>query len=226
MLASSLPFTLWLLLTAPPDTLQPPSAIVGEAFRAVEGDSAAALESRWKARLSRDSADRVAIFTLATLARLRYDYPTAERLYSRVMENDSIARDPLDAYALLGLAQGLYAQGFSAKAAAALERARAAARRVKDPAAEGEALLVVSLQRAFGEGIEAGLATLDTVELLAPPNRYDIHAERMRQRAAMRGILGRSEARADAREAIALARQSGYRRMEGQALKALAQVLQ
>ncbi len=197
------------------------------ATRAIEGDSVAAWESRWKTRLGQDSTDRAALFGLATLNRLRYAYPDAERLYHRVLlGQDSLAADPLGAYALLGLAQGLDAQGLSEKAKAALERARAAARRVGDPAAEGEALLVVSLQRAFGEGIESGLVTLDTVERLVPETRYDVHAERLRQRAALRGILGRPEARADAGQALQLARQSGYQRLVGQALKSLAQLLQ
>jgi CHAT domain-containing protein len=214
------------LLTSPADTLESPAAIVATATRAIEGDSAAAWESRWKTRLGRDSTDRGALFGLATLNRLRYAYPDAERLYHRVLGRDSLGGDPLDAYALLGVAQGLDAQGFNERSKAALERARAAARRVGDPAAEGEALLVVSLQRAFGEGIESGLATLDTVERLVPHNRYDVHAERLRQRAALRGILGRPEARADAAQALRLARQSGYQRLVGQALKSLAQLLQ
>jgi CHAT domain-containing protein len=199
---------------------------VAAATRAVEGDSSTALESRWRTTLTRDSTDRSALFGLATLSRLRYAYPDAERLYQRVLGQDSAANDPLDAYALLGLAQGLDAQGYEEKAKAALALARTAARRVSDPAAESEALLVVSLQRAFSEGIESGLATLDTVERLAPPTRYDLHAERLRQRAALRAILGRPEARADAARALQLARQSGYQRLIGHALKSLAQLLQ
>src|SRR6185436_17008402 len=146
------------LLSLPADSLEPPAAIVAAVTRAIEGDSAADLESRWNTRLGRDSTDRVALFGLATLQRLRYAYPDAERLYQRVLGQDSVAADPLDAYSFLGLAQGLDAQGLNDKTKAALARARAAARRVGDPAAESEALLVVSLQRAFGAGIESGLA--------------------------------------------------------------------
>jgi tetratricopeptide (TPR) repeat protein len=214
------------LLTVPADTLERPAAIVAAVTRAIEGDSATNLESRWNTRLGRDSTDRAALFGLATLNRLRYAYSDAERLYNRVLGQDSVANDPLDAYALLGLAQGLDAQGFDEKAKAALEPARAAARRVSDPAAESEVLLVISLQRAFGEGVESGLATLDTVERLAPATRYDLHAERLRQRAALRGMVGGPRARADAGQALQLARQSGYQRLVGKALKSLAQLLQ
>jgi CHAT domain-containing protein len=226
MLASLLPLTCWLLLTAPPDTLEAPPAIVGEALRAIERDSAVPLQLRWKQRISRNPGDRSALFGLATLARLRYDYRAADTLYHRVLGSDSAPADRLSAYALLGLAQGLDAQGWSTKAASAVVRARAAAERVHDSAAVGEALLVLSLQRAFGEGIETGLATLDTVERLVPSGRYDLHAERLRQRAALRGIVGRPEARADARAALEVARKSGLLRLVGVALKSSAQLLQ
>jgi CHAT domain-containing protein/tetratricopeptide (TPR) repeat protein len=220
-----LPLTCCLLL-AGPDTLEAPVAQVAAAVRAVEADSAETLASRWKARLSRDSTDRSALFGLATLDRLRYAYPAAEQLYRRVLGRDSAGYDALAAYAWLGLAQGFDAQGLNAPATAALEKARAAARRVHDPAVEGEALLILSLQRAFGQGVEEGLATLDTVERLVPPTRYDVHAERLRQRAALRAMVGRPEGRADARAALDAARKSGYQRAIAQALRSQAQLLQ
>jgi tetratricopeptide (TPR) repeat protein len=223
MLGSFLPLSL-LLLTASPDSLDP-HVIVGDVIRAIEGDRAAPLTARWEAQLARDSSDRTALFGLATLARLQYRYPDAERLYSRVLGSDTLSPDDLDAYSLLGQAQGLDAQGLNEKAVAAIARARSAARLLHDPSAEGEALLVISLQRAYTAGIEAALATLDTVERLVPPTGYDLHAIRMRQRAAFRGIVGRPEAHQDAREALALARKSGFTRLVGAALKSEAQIL-
>jgi len=220
-----LPLTCWLLLTGP-DTLDTPATMVAAALHAVEGDSADALAARWLARVGPDSADRVALFGLATLDRLRYDYPSAERLYGRVLGDDSLAHDTWAAYALLGLAQGFDAQGLTAKVAPAAEKARRAARKVHDTAAEGEALLIISLQRVNAENIEAGLATLDTVERLVPASRFDVHAERLRLRAALRGLLGRPEARADVRAALDVARKSGYQRSIAQALRSQAQVLQ
>jgi tetratricopeptide (TPR) repeat protein len=223
MLGSFLPVAL-LLLTANPDTLDP-HVVVGDAIRAIEGDSAAGLGTRWQARVARDSSDRSALFGLATLARLQYRYPEAERLYSRVLGSDTLSPDGLGAYSLLGRAQALDAQGANEKAVAAIARARSAARLLHDRNAEGEALLLISLQRAYTAGIEAALATLDTVERLVPPTRYDLHAMRMRQRAAFRGIVGRPEAHQDAREALALARKSGFTRLVGAALKSEAQIL-
>ena len=63
------------LLTVPADTLERPAAIVAAVTRAIEGDSATNLESRWNTRLGRDSTDRAALFGLATLNRLRYAFP-------------------------------------------------------------------------------------------------------------------------------------------------------
>lgn len=217
---------LGLLLVAPADTTEPPRDIVREATRAIERDSAASLAQRLETRLSRDSSDRTALLGLATLARLRYDYAVADGLYRRLIGAGSTAPDRLSAYARLGLAQGLDAQGLNAKAAAELIRAREAGRAAGDSAVEAEALLGISLQRAFSEGIEAGLATLDTVARLGPATLYDLHAERLRQRAALRGIIGSPEARADAAEALALARRAGSNRAIAQALRSTAQVLQ
>src|SRR3954468_12125248 len=223
MLGSFLPVAL-LLLTASPDSLDPP-VIVGDVIRAIEGDSAAALAARWDTQVAHDSSDRAALFGLATLARLQYRYADAERLYARVVGSDTLSPDRLGAYVLLGRAQAFDAQGLDEKAVAAMARARSAAQRVHDPSAEGEALIVISLQRAYTAGIEAGLATLDTVERLVPPTRYDLHAIRMRLRAALRGTVGRPEAHGDAREALELARKSGLRRLVAAALKSEAQLL-
>ena len=55
------------LLTLPADTLESPAAIVAAVTRAIEGDSADDLESRWSTRLGRDSTDRAALFFIATL---------------------------------------------------------------------------------------------------------------------------------------------------------------
>src|SRR3954469_24867621 len=58
-----------------------PRSIVRAAARAIEGDSAVRLEARWRQRVGRKPGDRAAVLGLATLARLRYDYPSAESTY-------------------------------------------------------------------------------------------------------------------------------------------------
>ena len=151
---------LGLLSISPADTISNPRDLVTSALRATEQGQADSLSREWELRVLRDSSDRKALLGLATLARLRYDYGTAERLY-QVLRRDSSNPDALALYAQLGLAQGLDAQGLSAQATTELIGARAAAHAAGDSVVEGEALLGLSLQRAFTEGIEAGLATLE-----------------------------------------------------------------
>ena len=225
MLGSCLSVALGLLTISPADTISHPRDLVRAALRATEQGQADSLSREWELRVRRDSADRTARFGLATLARLRYDYQTAERLY-RSIQRDSANPDQLAAYAQLGLAQGLDAQGLSAQATTELIRARAAGRASHDPSVEGEALLGLSLQRAFTEGIEAGLATLDTVARLIPADAYELQVERLRQRGALRGVVGRPGARADADSALTIARKTGLNRLAGQALRSTAQLLQ
>jgi CHAT domain-containing protein/tetratricopeptide (TPR) repeat protein len=219
---------LWLLVATSADSIRPPtpSEIVVAALRAVDADTAARLAAQWKSRVAHDSSDRSALLGLATLARLQYDYPTAQRLYQQILQSPEQQGDRIRVYAALGMAQGLDTQGWSEKAGKAYDEARRLAHAAGDPAAEGEALLGISLQRAFSQGIETGLAVLDTAAPLIPASRPDLQTERLRQRGALRAIVGRPEARSDIAEALAQAQKSGMQRSRGVALKSLAQVLQ
>jgi hypothetical protein len=100
---SLLPLVIAAALVAAPFGSGPgePPAIVREARLAVEGDSAPRVGARWSARLARDSTDSAALLGLATLARLTYDYPLAERLYRRLAAGPA---DRFAVYARLGLA--------------------------------------------------------------------------------------------------------------------------
>src|SRR5215212_2997433 len=115
-----------------------PRAVVGQATRAVQGDSAAPLRARWSARLQRDSADRAAALGLATVARLTYDYDGAERLYRKLFA-DSLHPDRFAALAHLGLARQLERRGFGVLAPPQFELAREIARASGDATTEGEA---------------------------------------------------------------------------------------
>ena len=112
-----------LLVAHPSGPDEDPRAIVRSALRAVEGDSVAALRARWEARLWRDSTDRPAVLGLATLARLTYDYPTADRLYRKLL--GAARPDRYTPFAQLGLAWGRDAQGLSNDADSAFVRSRA-----------------------------------------------------------------------------------------------------
>jgi hypothetical protein len=66
---------------------------VRAAERAVSDDSAESLASRWRAALARDSSDRAALLGLATLANLQYDFPTSERLLSKLLGQTEASPD-------------------------------------------------------------------------------------------------------------------------------------
>src|SRR5262249_30418869 len=74
---------------ATPGAPEDPRAVVHEATRAVEEEKTAPLRALWQARLERSSEDRAALLGLATLARLTYDYPTAEALYRQLAVADT-----------------------------------------------------------------------------------------------------------------------------------------
>ncbi|HEU5039290.1 MAG TPA: hypothetical protein VFT84_00615, partial [Gemmatimonadales bacterium] len=88
MLLLNLP--VWLFLLVAPlsgvrvlraqETPAAPRAVVQTAERAVSDDSVDVVRPRWEALLRRDSTDRVALLGLASLARLTYDFATAQRL--------------------------------------------------------------------------------------------------------------------------------------------------
>jgi tetratricopeptide (TPR) repeat protein len=200
-------------------------AVVGQAIHAVEGDTIAAVASRWSARLQRDSTDRAAGLGLATLARLTYDYPTSERLYDRLFRADSPDPDSYAAYSRLGRAWSLEERGRSDAAGEEFARARRAAHAAVEPAAEAEALIGLAFARGAAEGIAVGLALLDTAGHLVPAWALDLQAERGWRRATLLSLLADPRATAEAVASVELARRSGELRPQGQALRGLAKVL-
>lgn len=146
MLRSLLPLALVITAVHTLTAAEDPRAVVRAATRAVEVDSAAQLERRLTARAARDSNDRAALLGLATLARLRYEYPAAERTYRRLFG----AGDRFAVYAHLGMADGLELRRFSRQAIVELEAARRTARAVGERTGEGEALLRLWPTRSCG----------------------------------------------------------------------------
>jgi CHAT domain-containing protein len=213
-----------LAVVRPPGPGDDPRVIIRSGLRAVEGDSVATLRARWEARLRRDSTDRGAALGLATLARLTYDYPTADRFYRTLL---AAARpDRYTPFAQLGLAWGRDAQGFSNSADSGFVRARAGARDVGDRTAEGEALLGLAFGRARAEGMRVGLALLDTAARLIPDSTLDLQAERHRRRAIILATLGRPEAIAEVDSTVSVARRAGVLRTEADGLRGLARAMQ
>src|SRR5205085_11332567 len=106
-----------------------PREVVRVAGQATEaGDvSANALAARWRARVAGRADDRAAWLGLATLARLRTDYPAAESAYSRLTGGSP---DRYAAYAQLGLGEGYDVRGYWMSAGPAFVRALRTARGV------------------------------------------------------------------------------------------------
>jgi len=211
-----------LLVAAHAATAEDPREIVRRALRAVEGDSARAVAVRWQGALRRDSTDRAAALGLATLARLTYDYPTAERLYQRLVAAGTGSRDRYAVYARLGLAQGLEAQGRVGGLDTLLARARGDARALGDRTAEGEALLWLGTLPKSALSVEARAALLDSALRLLPEDARDLRVECRCRRAQMLVILGHPESTTELNAALESSRRAGEARAGAYCLRALA----
>lgn len=226
MLGPLLSLALQLVLPAPADpadTLRDdPRALVREATRAVQVDSARWASARWQARLARDPSDRAAMLGLATLARLTYEYRTADRGYRELFATNSLRPDRYAIYARLGLTQGLHAQGRQQEADRLLGRAREDARTLGDRVAEGEALFWLAIVRASSEGPRAAIALLDSALSVLPDSAQDLRAMSRCRRAHMLVLLGGGDAARELTDALAFARQVEEPSAEGYCLRALA----
>ena len=118
-----------------------PRSIVRAATRAIEGDTAKRVEPRWRERVNRKPNDRPALLGLATLARLRYDYPSSEAMYRRLIAGGT---DSYAVYAHLGLADGDETRAMARDALEELSQALAMSRQVGDRIAEANALLTLA----------------------------------------------------------------------------------
>jgi len=221
---SSLAITFALVVTMSAQRAEDPRTVLAHATRAVRADSVAPLRARWAARVQRDSSDRAATFGLATIARLTYDYPTAERFYRRLLV-DSLRPDSYVAMARLALARQLEGRGFGVEARPHFTRAREEARAAGDAATEGEILLPLAFIRARTEGVTVGEAILDTARRLIPDTMLALRSQLHYRRAVMHSLRGRPEALAEADSSIALARRAGDVRAEADGFRVLGQVL-
>jgi CHAT domain-containing protein len=200
----------------------PPRAVVRLAAAAVRGDSVTAVRTRWQTSLAHDSSDRAATLGLATLARLTYDYPLAERLYRRLVPAASGKADGYTVYARLGLAQGYDEYGSMADIKGLLADALRDARAIRDRAAEGEALLWVGYVGSRSAGLETALAYYDSALRVLPRDAPDLEAATRCRRAHTLVVLGRGERAARLASATALARRVGEPRALAPCIRARA----
>jgi CHAT domain-containing protein/tetratricopeptide (TPR) repeat protein len=225
MVAPLLSLALSVSVIAHVDSTDAARVVVRQAIHAVEGDTVAPVHARWSARLGEDSTDRAALLGLATLARLTYDYPTADRLYPHLFGPDSLHSDPYAAYARLGRAWSLEERGQSDAAGDEFARARRTARAARDRAAEAEALVGLAFARGPTAGMAAAKAMLDSAAPLIPVSALDLQAERGWRRAMIRALLADSGATAEAVASVELAHRSGELRVEAQTYRGLGRIL-
>ena len=210
------------LASTPVQGIRPddPRAIVRDATAAVEADRAATTRDEWASLLSRDSTSPAAELALATLARLTYDYPTADRLYRGLFAVGAEGRR-YSAYARLGLAEGLYSEGRLGEIDRLLVEARSDAHSAGDRAAEGEALFGLARMRVLSQGAAVGFALLDSARRVTPPQARDVRASIGCMRAHIQTVTGSPDAPRELRTALAFARRVEAPRAEAICLRSL-----
>jgi tetratricopeptide (TPR) repeat protein len=207
------------LVAAPDQPGESPQAIARQALAAVEGDSAKALAARWATRLQQHPADRAAALGLATLARLRYDYTGARRRYAAL---DQDPPDPFAVHARLGLATAFDAQGLQAQADSAFRRALAGARAIGDSTAQAMALMNLAYLVATLEGIESGMAYLDSARSVLPGRELELLTDLHRRHSVLLAVQSDTGATAEAETCARTAASLGARRLQADCLQAAA----
>jgi tetratricopeptide (TPR) repeat protein len=201
-----------------------PRAIVRAATQAIEGDSAVRVEARWRERVNRRAGDRAASLGLATLAQLRYDYPSSESMYRRLITG---ATDGYAVYAHLGLADSHETRGAAGDALQELDLALAMARRIGERIAEADALLTLAFARGRLAGVRVATAYIDSAAGLIPDTALDLRARLLSRRAIVHALYGRAApASAAADSSVLFARRANDRRLEADAYRVIGQVLQ
>jgi CHAT domain-containing protein/tetratricopeptide (TPR) repeat protein len=201
-----------------------PRAIVRAATRAIQGDSVPRLEARWRQRVARRAGDRAAVLGLATLARLRYDYPSSERMYRGLIAG---ASDGYAVYARLGLADGDETRGIAHAAIEEFDRALALSRQIGDRIAEADALLTLAFARGRLAGARVAAAYIDTAAGLIPDTAFDLRSRLLGRRAIVHALYGRTApASAAADSSVSFARRAADRNLEAVAYRVIGQVLQ
>jgi len=207
---------LCLLIAASRAHAQDPAQTVRRGERAVQDDSAAAVTTRWRDALARDSADLDAGLGLATVARQSYEFERAELLLNQVLASDSAGRWGL--YARLGLYRVANATGDARRADSLLRGAVAQARRLHDRAAEVDALIGFTNTRSSDP--VALEATMDTIGGLLPPGDGADRAEYLCRSGLYRGVRGEPDASDYVLRGTAMAERVGERQLVGHCLEA------
>ena len=224
MLSQLAPLALAAMVTQARPNAEDPRATVRAAALAVQGDSGSRLDARLRARVARDPNDRPALLGIATLARLRYDYPAAESTYRRLLTRPD---DRYSVYARLGLAEGFDARSMTRASRPELERALGAARQLGDRTAEGRALVFLSIIRGRLEGVRTAEALLDTAASVVADTVFDVWSLLRGRRAIALALRGRAaDASREASASVDLARRARDVGAEAHAFRIVGQILQ
>lgn len=198
-------------------------AMVMSATRAIEGDSMPRVERIWQSAAG-NRRDPVALFGLATLARLTYRYAEADRLYLLLKSREEASAGAVHLYATLGLGLSLAARHESGPAARQLESAISEADILGDASGSVEARLALAMLVARSVGLDSARAILARVSAQVRPSDTVLVARaRCAQASLLRGVNLR---RADtlATEGLRLVRSTTDRRAIGACLVAAGQV--
>lgn len=179
-----------------------PRALERMARRAVQRDSTAAFQKRWAARVRANPDDVAGRYVLATLARLTYDYVTADKLYRAIAAS---AGAPFAIYARIAYGESLIVRNSLVAAKAQLDSAYDAAKAGNARVEQGAALIPLSLARAMLGGPPVALPGLDTARALIGPDP-ELRALHAIQLASLLSVVGRNDSPDAARRALGLAR--------------------
>jgi CHAT domain-containing protein/tetratricopeptide (TPR) repeat protein len=190
-----------------------PRDIVREAERAVASGDTAALASRTRGTLERDSADVAALFARATLEQLTYRFPDAIRDYDRLRALPAVTAGRFRAFSALGEARIFFITARAPEAEAASAAALGFARATSDSSAEVLALINLGVLRLRKTSPAAALASFDSATRVVPANDLDLRGRIACGRASVFARQGRAEAVSIARSGRRLARRAGSLRV-------------
>ncbi len=202
-----------------------PRDILRLALRAVESGNTAPVQTSWRERVSRDSSDRLALLGLAALARLTYDYRTADRLYGRLVAQGPGIPDRIGVYGRLDQAAAALARGALTASDSLYAIGTREALLTRDPAAQGLALMRRAVAQVRIGGTPAAMELVSRAQRLIPTTDTTAQAELLCQRANVLTVAARPGARREAFAGAALAARAGEPRLQAMCLQVVANSL-
>jgi CHAT domain-containing protein/tetratricopeptide (TPR) repeat protein len=200
---------------------QHPATISAAAERALEGGEIPALRQEWADRARRSSgADREALFGLATIARLTYDYRTSDSLFTQLLSAKK--SDAVHVWAHHGRAASFASRWRTADADTALAAVAAEARAAGERRSAVLAMSALATIRSRTQGVPAGMALVDEARQLVTPDDTVGLASIMATRGAILLARGDPSGPAVADSTRVLARAAHLTRIEGAAYLLLA----